>query len=184
MTLWVTITDENTSDLAPLYTTTLRISEEFYIAGCHPPMNENRGSAGSNSCLREAIFTAVGVEALEIAGGRGRKPTYGSEACTRILHKVQSTPNREQEDGTATRSLSTLQRSLRAEGRGLERVGAITIRAVLYEAGYSYQLTRTWCPNGIALRKRKEGVVTVIDPDTQGGKCIERAYTLAKHGGD
>ncbi|MBF6613685.1 MAG: hypothetical protein IVW55_11215 [Chloroflexi bacterium] len=80
--------------------------------------------------------------------------------------------------------MSTLQRSLRAEGRGLERVGAITIRAVLYEAGYSYQLTRTWCPNGIALRKRKEGVVTVIDPDTQGGKCIERAYTLAKHGGD
>jgi hypothetical protein len=125
--------------------------------------------SGDSVAQLVARFNRSGLLALDIAGGRGRKPTYDSEARARILHKVQSTPNREQ-DGTATWSLSTLQRSLRAEGRGLERVGATTIKEVLYDVGYSYQLTRTWCPTGTALRKRKEGVVTVIDPDTQEKK--------------
>lgn len=117
-----------------------------------------------------ARFNQQGVSALEIAGGRGRRPTYDSAARTRILHKVQSPPDRRQ-DGTATWSLSTLERSLREEGGGLDTLGASTIRAVLHEAGYSYQRTRTWCPTGTALRRRKEGVVTVIDPDTQVKKA-------------
>lgn len=111
-------------------------------------------------------FNQHSLSALDIAPGRGRRPTYDSVARTRILQKVQSTPNREH-DGTASWSLSTLQRSLRAEGGGLERIGATTIKEVLYQAGYSYQHTRTWCPTGTALRKRKQGVVSVIDPDLE-----------------
>lgn len=121
-------------------------------------------------------FNQSGLLALDIAAGRGRRPTYDSAARTRILHKVQSTPNREQ-DGTATWSLSTLQRSLRAEGGGLERLGATTIKEVLYEAGYSYQHTRTWCPTGTALRKRKQGVVTVIDPDLEEKNVVSSERT-------
>jgi hypothetical protein len=50
---------------------------------------------------------------------------------------------------------------------GLPRVGTSTIRRVLQDAGSSYQRTRTWCPTGTAQRKRKSGVVTVVDPNTE-----------------
>jgi hypothetical protein len=42
-----------------------------------------------------------------------------------------------------------------------------TIRRVLHDAGSSYQRTRTWCPTGTAQRKRKAGVVQVVDPQTE-----------------
>jgi hypothetical protein len=41
---------------------------------------------------------------------------------------------------------------------------------VLQDAGSSYQRTRTWCPTGTALRRRKSGVVQVVDPDTEEKK--------------
>jgi Homeodomain-like domain len=115
-------------------------------------------------------FNQHGLCALDIARGRGPKPTYDSAVRARILHKVQTPPDRRQ-DGTATWSLSTLERSLRKEGGELATLGATTIRGILYEAGYSFQRTRTWCPTGSAQRKRKEGVVTVIDPDTHEKKA-------------
>jgi transposase len=121
-------------------------------------------------------FNQHGLCALDIAGGRGRRPTYDSATRTRILQKVQSTPNREG-DGTGTWSLSTLQRSLRREGGGLETLGATTIKEVLYQAGYSYQRTRTWCPTGTALRKRKQGVVAVIDPDLEEKNAVSSEPT-------
>jgi transposase len=126
--------------------------------------------SGDSVAQLVARFSQHGLSALDIAITRGPKPTYDSAARTRILYKVQSPPDRKR-DGTATWSLSTLERSLREEGRGLDRLGASTIRAVLHEAGYSYQRTRTWCPTGTAQRLRKEGVVTVIDPDTQVKKA-------------
>ena len=33
--------------------------------------------------------------------------------------------------------------------------------------GTRYQKTRIWCPTGTAERKRKSGVVTVVDPQTE-----------------
>jgi hypothetical protein len=62
--------------------------------------------------------------------------------------------------------LSTLERALRKET--YPRLGATTIRRVLEQAGSSYQRTRSWCPTGTAQRKRKSGVVTVTDPQTEG----------------
>src|SRR3954470_24211059 len=109
-------------------------------------------------------FNRVGLGALEIAAGRGRRPTYDAAARAQIVKTAQRPPDRKV-DGTATWSLSTLERTVRREG--LPRVGATTIRRVLRAAGSSYQRTRTWCPTGTAQRKRKAGVVRVVDPQTE-----------------
>ncbi len=111
-----------------------------------------------------ARFNRHGLAAVRIAPGRGCKPTYTPAARARIVAAAQRQPSR-RTDGTATWSLSTLQRSLRRAG--LPRVGTSTIRRVLQDAGSSYQRTRTWCPTGTAQRKRKSGVVTVVDPNTE-----------------
>jgi transposase len=109
-------------------------------------------------------FNAQGLAALSIASGRGRKPTYDATARAQIVATAQTPPDRKK-DGTATWSLSTLRKRLRKEG--LEQIGANTVKRVLEDAGSSYQKTRSWCPTGTAQRKRKSGVVTVIDPETE-----------------
>src|ERR1041385_9046778 len=109
-------------------------------------------------------FNRRGLAALDIASGRGRKPTYAASDRARIVATAQRSPNR-RVDGTATWSLSTLQRTLR---RGsFPTVGTSTIRRVLQDAGSSYQRTRSWCPTGTPQRKRKAGVVTVVDRQTE-----------------
>lgn len=62
----------------------------------------------------------------------------------------------------------------------MERIGATTIKEVLYQAGYSYQRTRSWCPTGSALRKRKEGVVIVTDPDLEEKKVHRASVHLSR----
>ena len=109
-------------------------------------------------------FNQRGLLALQIAAGRGRKPTYTPGERTSILQEQRRTPDR-QEDATATWSLKTLEQSLRR--KDLSRVGASTIRRVLHEAGYTFGRTRTWCKTGTAQRKRKTGVVTVHDPKAE-----------------
>lgn len=109
-------------------------------------------------------FHRWSLAALVIAPGRGRRRTYDPTARAHIIATVQRPPDRRR-DGTATWSLSTLQRSLRRDA--FPQVGATTIRRVLHDAGSSYQRTRTWCPTGTAQRKRKTGVVTVVDPQTE-----------------
>jgi transposase len=111
-----------------------------------------------------ARFNRHGLAALRIASGRGRNPTYAASERARIVATAQRQPDR-RTDGTATWSLTTLQRSLRRSG--LPQVGTSTIRRVLQDAGSSYQRTRTWCPTGTAQRKRKAGIVTVVDPNTE-----------------
>ena len=90
-------------------------------------------------------------------------------AVDRILAEARRAPVPAQ-DGTATWSLSTLQRALRAAPDGLLRVSTYTIREVLRQAGYRFGRTRAWCPTGRARRKRKSGVVEVIDPDAAAKK--------------
>jgi transposase len=121
-----------------------------------------RSGTGVASLVRR--FNRAGVAALRIAPGRGRRPTYDAAGRTRIVATAQRPPDRKV-DGTATWSLSTLERTARREGP--PRVGATTIRRVLHDAGSAYQRTRTWCPTGTAQRKRKAGVVRVVDPRTE-----------------
>ncbi len=125
-----------------------------------------RAGLRSHTAVAELVgrFNRRGLAALNIAAGRGRKPTYDTAARARIVAMAQRPPERRR-DGTATWSLSTLERSLRRDT--LPQVGATTIRRVLEAAGSSYQKTRTWCPTGTAQRKRKAGIVRVTDPRTE-----------------
>lgn len=113
-------------------------------------------------------FDQHGLKALESRPG-GRPPiVYGSAERNHILETARRTPDREQ-DGTATWSLTTLQRVLRREP-GFERLSTFTILGVLHEAGLTWQRDRTWCDTGSAKRQRKTGVVVVRDPDTEAKK--------------
>ena len=58
----------------------------------------------------------------------------------------------------------TLRHALRTAPDGLPNVSTGTIRAVLSEAGWSWQRSRSWCQTGTSQPKRKRGIVTVIDP--------------------
>lgn len=116
-----------------------------------------------------ARFNAEGLAALMPRHGGGRQLTYGSEETARILAEAVRVPTPEA-DGTATWSLSTLQRALRKAPDGLPQVSTYTIRRALQESGASYQRTRTWCPTGKALRRRKAGPVVVADSDSDPKK--------------
>ncbi len=116
-----------------------------------------------------ARFNAEGLEALKPRHGGGRSSTYGPRERARIADEARREPTPEA-DGTATWSLSTLQRTLRKAPDGLPKVSTYTIRLVLRESGASYQRTRTWCPTGKALRRREAGPAVVVDPDAEPKK--------------
>jgi transposase len=125
--------------------------------------------SGDAVCALVARFNREGLAALRPRHGGGRQRTYDERARARILREAQRKPTPEA-DGTASWSLSTLRKALRRAGDGLPGISTYTIREVLHEAGYSFQRTRTWCPTGEALRKRKAGVATVTDPDAEPKK--------------
>jgi transposase len=115
-------------------------------------------------------FNREGVHALERRGGGGAKPTYGMGAREQIVAQARRGPQPAQ-DGAATWSLQLLQRALRkSDPPHLGRISTYTIWAVLHEAGLQWGRTRSWCDTGHAQRKRKSGVVTVIDPDAEAKK--------------
>jgi transposase len=113
-------------------------------------------------------FNREGLDALRPRHGGGRT-TYDEQAKARILREVRRRPTPEK-DGTATWSLSLLQKALRSAPDGLPGVSTYTVREALHDAGYSFQRARTWCPTGQARRKRKAGVATVTDPDAEPKK--------------
>ncbi len=111
-----------------------------------------------------ARFNMYGLAALVTRPG-GRPPIlYGAAERHRILDTARRPPDREQ-DGTATWSLATLQRALRRAPDGLPRVSTHTIWTVRQEAGYRFGRDRTWCHTGVVQRRRKSGVVEMVDPD-------------------
>ena len=115
-------------------------------------------------------FNREGLAALEPGHGGGRRTIYAASERERILAEVRRRPDR-QKDGTATWSLSTLQKALRRAPDGLPEVSTYTIWKVLKEAGFEWQRTRSWCETGRVKRKRKSGeVVEVIDPDAEAKK--------------
>lgn len=111
-----------------------------------------------------ARFNRQGLAAVEPQHGGGHPPVYAAVEQARIGAEARRTPDRET-DGTATWSLTTLQRALRRAPDGLPRVSTYTIWQVLHAAGLSWQRDRAWCTTGRVQRKRKAGVVEVTDPD-------------------
>ena len=112
-----------------------------------------------------ARFNGCGLAALDRRHGGGPTIQYGPEQRERILAEVRRAPDRER-DGTATWSLTSLQRALRTAPDGLPGVSTKTILDTLWDAGFSWQQNRTWCKTGTVIRKRKAGPVEVTDPDT------------------
>lgn len=115
-------------------------------------------------------FNREGLPALERRRGGGAKRRYGvaDRAAIVATARRQPTPARE---GTATWSLTLLQRALRRHApQRFGRVSTYTLWAVLQEAGLRWGRTRSWCETGQARRKRKSGIVTVVDPDTEAKK--------------
>lgn len=109
-------------------------------------------------------FNREGLAAVTPRYGGGPPRQYGAAERARILAEFHRPPDREQ-DGTATWSLTTLQRALHRAPDGLPGVSTATILVVLWEAGYSWQHNRTWCHTGTARRQRRDGtVVELHDP--------------------
>jgi transposase len=111
-----------------------------------------------------ARFNEEGLAALEPRHGGGPAIKYGPVERERILAEVRRKPELDR-DGTATWSLSRLQRALRQAEAGLAEVSTYTVWVVLQANGFSWQKDSSWCETGKVKRKRKEGVVEVIDPE-------------------
>jgi len=111
-----------------------------------------------------ARFNQEGSDAIHARHGGGQPKRYTLAAQERILHEVRQDSDRDTE-GTATWSLTTLQRALRQVPDGLPEVSTYTIWGILRAAGFTWSKDRSWCETGTAVRKRKSGTVTVTDPD-------------------
>jgi transposase len=111
-----------------------------------------------------ARFNREGLAAIAPGHGGGAAVIYKEGERARILAEVRRAPDPDA-DGTATWSLSTLRRALRAAPDGLPGVSEYTIWCVLRGAGRQWQRSRSWCETGVVVRKRKAGPVMVADPD-------------------
>lgn len=122
----------------------------------------------SNDAVAQLVrrFNQEGLAALAPRHGGGVPVTYGPTERERILQEARRQPDPTQ-DGTATWSLTTLQRTLRHAADGLPQVSTYTIWATLHDANLAWQQSRSWCDTGQVRRRRKSGVATVIDPDTE-----------------
>jgi transposase len=125
----------------------------------------------SNDAVAQLVrrFNQEGLAALAPRHGGGARMVYNVAERERILREARRQPEPSQ-DGTATWSLTTLQRSLRQASDGLPNVSTYTIWKTLHDAGISWQQSRTWCDTGQVKRQRTSGVVTVTDPDTEAKK--------------
>jgi transposase len=125
----------------------------------------------SNDAVSQLVsrFNREGLAAIEPRHGGGAQTIYGVEERKRILAEFERQPDREK-DGTATWSLSTLQRALREAPDGLPNISSSTIWYILQGAGWTWQKDRTWCRTGTVTRKRKGVAVEVTDPETEGKK--------------
>ncbi len=119
---------------------------------------------GDTVALWVARFNREGLAAVVPRHGGGPPVRYAAEQQRRILAEAERIPDRAR-DGTATWSLSLLQKALRQADDGLAKVSTFTIWRTLHEAGQSWQRSRTWCQTGVVTRRRKHGTVTVVDPD-------------------
>src|SRR3954453_13073357 len=134
------------------------------------PRPSRPGSAASSATGSRPCGPAREAEpGSAMALTRSSASCYGADGQQRILADWARTPQREQ-DGTATWSLSLLQKALRQAPDGLPKVSTFTIWRTLHEAGLSWQKSRTWCETGVVMRQRKHGVVRVSDPDALAKK--------------
>lgn len=144
----------------------LAVAEGFNYTDAAHRVGRRSGDAVGKLVAR---FNQEGIAALNLRHGGGPRIVYGIEQRSKILQTIQQQPER-LTDGTATWSLTTLQQSLRKEEPELAKVSTYTLHKVLNESGWSWQKNRSWCETGKVVRKRKSGMVTVVDPDAEAKK--------------
>ncbi len=110
-------------------------------------------------------FNKEGLVAIANKRGGGPEIIYGTKERERVLAEARRKPDAEK-DGTKTWSLKTLQKALRKAPDGLPSISTERIWVILQESGYRWQKSRSWCETGQTARKRKRGMVTILDPDT------------------
>lgn len=116
-----------------------------------------------------ARFNRDGIDALVERHGGGQPKRYTEAEQERILQEARRTPDRNR-NGTATWSLTTLQRALRRAPDGLPGISTYTIWCALHDAGFVWTKDQSWCEPGTVVRKRKSGTVIVVDPDAAAKK--------------
>ena len=109
-------------------------------------------------------FNQVGMQAIQPKHGGGPKVKYNAVERERVLAEARRPPDPEK-DSTNTWSLTTFQKALHKAPDGLANISTERIRVILQEAGFRWQKSRSWCETGQVARKRKRGVVTVVDAD-------------------
>lgn len=109
-------------------------------------------------------FNVDGLQSMQPRYTGGPVAKYSTKERERVLAEVRRQPDPEK-DGTKTWSLTTLQKALRKAPDGLPKISTERIWVILQEAGFRWQKSRTWCETGQVERKRKQGVVTVTDPE-------------------
>lgn len=109
-------------------------------------------------------FNREGMQAIQPRHGGGSEIQYSAIKRERVIAEARHQPDPEK-DGTNTWSLTTLQKSLQKSPDGLPKISTERIWVILQEAGFRWQKSHTWCETGQVARKRKHGVVTVVDPD-------------------
>jgi transposase len=109
-------------------------------------------------------FNKEGLAAIANKRGGGPQIVYGAKERERVLAEARRVPDAEK-DGTKTWSLTSLQKALRKAPDGLPNISTERIWVILQEGGYRWQKSRSWCETGQAARKRKRGVVTILDAD-------------------
>lgn len=109
-------------------------------------------------------FNQEGLQAIQPRHGGGPAVKYSAVERERVLAEARRQPDLEK-DGTNTWSLTTLQKALQKAADGLPNISTERIWVILQEAGFRWQKSRSWCETGQVARKRKRGVVTVVDPD-------------------
>jgi transposase len=114
-------------------------------------------------------FNQQGRAARVPRQGGGQPKRYTSVEQERILREVRRQPDR-RIAGTATWSLTTLQRAGRWAPGGLPTGSTCTLWRILRDAGFRWGRARGWCATGTAIRKRKSGTVTVHAPDAVAKK--------------
>ena len=144
----------------------LAVAEGYNYTDAAHSVGRRSGDAVGKLVVR---FNEEGIAALNLRHGGGPRIVYGSEQRLKILQAIQQEPDR-QKDGTATWSLKILQRNLREEESDLAKVSTYTLDKVLKESGWSWQKNRSWCETGNVVRKRKAGIVNVVDPDAEAKK--------------
>ena len=109
-------------------------------------------------------FNQEGLPAIQPKHGGGPEAKYSAVERERVLTEARRQPDPEK-DGSNTWSLTTLRKALQKAPDGLPKISTERIWVILQEAGFRWQKSRSWCETGQVARKRKRGVVTVVDLD-------------------